>query len=85
MEGFPHPLELHQEDLFRSLGPGRMDEHRVDPGAGELLEQQGLIGILAAEPGRGAVFHDSCVEVERAAMSCEESLSAFAALGRSCG
>ena len=35
-----------------------------------------------ADMGRGAVFHDNRVEVERAAMSREEFLGAFAALGR---
>ena len=35
-----------------------------------------------ADMGRGAVFHDNRVEVERAAMSREEFLRAFAALGR---
>jgi anaerobic selenocysteine-containing dehydrogenase len=34
-----------------------------------------------ADMGRGAVFHDNRVEVERAAMSREEFLRAFAALG----
>ena len=35
-----------------------------------------------ADMGRGAVFHDNRVEVERAAMTREEFLRAFAALGR---
>ena len=35
-----------------------------------------------ADMGRGAVFHDNRVEVERASMSREEFLAAFAALGR---
>jgi len=35
-----------------------------------------------ADMGRGAVFHDNRVEVERAAMSREEFRRAFAALGR---
>ncbi|HXJ81377.1 MAG TPA: molybdopterin-dependent oxidoreductase [Candidatus Methylomirabilis sp.] len=35
-----------------------------------------------SDMGRGAVFHDSRVEVERAAVSREEFLRAFAALGR---
>ena len=34
-----------------------------------------------ADMGRGALFHDNRVEVERAAMSREEFLRAFAALG----
>jgi len=38
-----------------------------------------------ADMGRGAVFHDNRVEVERAAMSREEFLGAFAALGRGAG
>ena len=38
-----------------------------------------------ADMGRGAVFHDNRVEVERAAMSREEFLRAFAALGRGAG
>ena len=35
-----------------------------------------------ADMGRGAVFHDNRVEVERAVMSREEFLRTFAALGR---
>ncbi len=35
-----------------------------------------------ADMGRGAVFHDNRVEVERAAMTRDEFLRAFAALGR---
>ncbi len=56
-----HPLELHQEDLFGRLDPGRTHEHHVDAGAGELLEQQDLIGILAAEP-IGAV-HEEAIDL----------------------
>ena len=52
-----HALELHQEDLFRRLDPRRAHEHHVDAGSGELLEQQHLIGILAAEP-IGAVHEE---------------------------
>ena len=47
-----HSLELHQEDLFGSFDPGRPHEHHFDSSPGELLEQQDLIGILAAEPIR---------------------------------
>jgi hypothetical protein len=34
-----------------------------------------------ADMGRGAVFHDNRVEVERASMSREDFLQAFATLG----
>jgi hypothetical protein len=34
-----------------------------------------------ADMGRGAVFHDNRVEVERAKMTPEEFLRAFSALG----
>src|SRR5437867_1879497 len=52
-----HSPELYQEDLFGSLDPRCPHEHHVDSGAGELLEQQYLIGILAAEP-IGAVHEE---------------------------
>lgn len=48
----------------------------------------GGIGIAAtvmerdADMGRGAIFHDNRVEVERAAISREEFLRAFQARGR---
>ncbi len=52
-----HPLELHQEDLLGCLDSGGAHEYHLDPRAGELLEQQDLIGILAAEP-IGAVHEE---------------------------
>src|SRR4029453_1812652 len=55
------PREPHQEDLFGGLDPGRTHEPHFDAGAGELLEQQDLIGILAAEP-IGAV-HEEAVDL----------------------
>jgi hypothetical protein len=44
-----HPLELHQELVLRCGRLRRLDEHRLDAVAGELLGQQHLIGILAAQ------------------------------------
>src|SRR5262249_7972254 len=52
-----HPLALHQEDFFGSRDPGRPHEYHFDSGAGKLLEQQHLIGGLAAEP-MGAVHEE---------------------------
>src|SRR6266446_948257 len=45
-----HALELHQEDILGRLDPRGMDEHHLDARPGELLEQQHLVRVLAAEP-----------------------------------
>ena len=54
-----HPLELAQQLILRGAAPlGLLGEHDLHPGAGELLEQQHLVGIAAREPiGRVAQQH----------------------------
>src|SRR5215471_13160370 len=47
-----HPLELYQQLVFRSARRGGLQEDRFDTAAGQLLDQQHLIGILAGQAVR---------------------------------
>src|ERR1035438_5633024 len=44
-----HPLELHQKLIFRAASLRRLDKHRLDSVASQFLDQQNLVGILAAQ------------------------------------
>src|SRR5437870_6036105 len=48
-----HPLELHKKLIFRAVALWRLHEHRLDSVVGELLDQQNLVRILAAQAVRG--------------------------------
>jgi hypothetical protein len=52
---------------------------KLNPGGASIAA---MVMERDADMGRGAVFHDNRVEVERAAITPAEFLSAFAALGR---
>ena len=47
-----HALELQHQLIFRRAGMWRLEENRLDAVAGELLGQQDLVGIFAAQPVR---------------------------------
>src|ERR1035438_2490644 len=47
-----HPLELHQQLIFRAGSLRRLDKHRLDSVASQFLDQQNLVGILAAQAVR---------------------------------
>ena len=50
-------LELHQQLVFRGVAARALDELHPDPGAGEFLQQQRLVGELAGQPVRGVAQH----------------------------
>ena len=45
-----HALELQHQLIFRRAGMRRLEENRLDAVAGELLGQQDLVGVFAAQP-----------------------------------
>ena len=47
-----HALELQHQLIFRRAGMRRLEENRLDAVAGELLGQQDLVGVFAAQPVR---------------------------------
>src|SRR5687767_10926568 len=62
-----HPPELAQQLVLRRAGPlGLLGEHDLDPAAGELLEQQHLVGVAAREPVRRMAEDDLEASLERA-------------------
>ena len=53
-----HALELDQQLVFGAVPPGAvLDELHPDPGPGELLDQQRLVGELAGQPVRRVAQH----------------------------
>src|SRR5215831_3655375 len=52
-----HPLELHKKLIFRAVALWRLHEHCLDSVAGELLDQQDLVRVLAAQAVRGIREH----------------------------
>jgi hypothetical protein len=52
-----HALELHQQLIFRRIATRALDELDPGTGAGELLEQQRLVGELARQPVRRVAQH----------------------------
>ena len=53
-----HPLELHQQLIFRTVALRRFYKQRLDSVAGQFLDQQNLIRILPAEAVRGVGEHN---------------------------
>ena len=53
-----HPLELDHQLVFGRLGPRALDEPDLGAGAGELVDQQRLVGVPAGEPIRRVTQHD---------------------------
>ena len=53
-----HDLELQHQLIFRRAGMRRIEENSLDAVAGELLGQQDLVGVFAAQPVR-RVYKDS--------------------------
>src|SRR5271165_4065682 len=47
-----HALELQHQLIFRRAGMRRLEENRLDAVAGELLGQQDLVSVFAAQPVR---------------------------------
>src|SRR6266700_2890520 len=52
-----HALELHHQLVFGAVAARSLDELHAGPGAGELLDQQRLVGELAGQPVRGVDEH----------------------------
>ena len=52
-----HALELDQQLVLGGIATRALDELHPHPGAGELLDQQRLVGELAGEPVRGVAQH----------------------------
>ena len=52
-----HALELDQQLVFGGVAARPLDELHPHPGAGELLDQQRLVGELAGQPVRGVAQH----------------------------
>jgi hypothetical protein len=51
-------LELHKQLIFRAGSLGCFDEQRLNSVAGQFLNQQNLVSILAAQPVRRVHQHD---------------------------
>jgi hypothetical protein len=55
------PLELEQQLVFRRRALRRLDENHLDPVASELLNEQNLVGVFAAEAVRRV--HEDCLNL----------------------
>ena len=53
-----HPLQLQQQVVLGRVPDRPVEEHQLRAGAGELLEQQGLVGVAAGEAVRGVHVED---------------------------
>ena len=52
-----HALELDQQLVFGAVAAGALDELDAGAGAGELLEEEGLVGELAGQPVGAVAQH----------------------------
>ena len=48
-----HPLDLEQQVILRRLAQRAVEEHDLDAGTPELVDEQHLIGIAPGQPIRG--------------------------------
>ena len=53
-----HPLELHQQLIFRAVALRRFHKQRLDAVAGEFLDQQNLVRVFPAETVRRVREHN---------------------------
>jgi hypothetical protein len=42
-----HPLDLEQQIVLRAAPQFTIQEHNLDPGPAEFIDQQDLVGVLA--------------------------------------